>query len=319
MRKLTVLLIFTVFFISCDKKDKVEKAIEEVPVELDVERFDKIFYETPPEDLSKIKRQYPYFFPAGNEDTVWTNKMKNPLLRELHAEVQKTFGNFQKERGDLEELFRHIKYYFPETNLPKVITLISEVDTQSKVIYADSLLLISLDVYLGKDHKFYSGFPEYQRRTFEKSQILPDVVSDFSLRKIAPPTDRALLSQMIYFGKELYLKDVLIPQVSDADKIGYTPEQITWSQENEGYIWRYFVDEKLLYDSDPKLPGRFINPAPFSKFYLEIDNESPGQIGMWIGWQIVRSYMKNNDVSLQQLLQTDAKEIFDNSKYKPKK
>lgn len=319
MRKLTVLLIFTVFFISCDKKDKVEKAIEEVPVELDVERFDKIFYETPPEDLSKIKRQYPYFFPAGNEDTVWTNKMKNPLLRELHAEVQKTFGNFQKERGDLEELFRHIKYYFPETNLPKVITLISEVDTQSKVIYADSLLLISLDVYLGKDHKFYSGFPEYQRRTFEKSQILPDVVSDFSLRKITPPTDRALLSQMIYFGKELYLKDVLIPQVSDADKIGYTPDQITWSQENEGYIWRYFVDEKLLYDSDPKLPGRFINPAPFSKFYLEIDNESPGQIGMWIGWQIVRSYMKNNDVSLQQLLQTDAKEIFDNSKYKPKK
>lgn len=319
MRKLTVLLIFTVFFISCDKKDKVEKAIEEVPVELDVERFDKVFYETPPEDLSKIKRQYPYFFPAGNEDTVWTNKMKNPLLRELHAEVQKTFGNFQKERGDLEELFRHIKYYFPETNLPKVITLISEVDTQSKVIYADSLLLISLDVYLGKDHKFYSGFPEYQRRTFEKSQILPDVVSDFSLRKITPPTDRALFSQMIYFGKELYLKDVLIPQVSDADKIGYTPDQITWSQENEGYIWRYFVDEKLLYDSDPKLPGRFINPAPFSKFYLEIDNESPGQIGMWIGWQIVRSYMKNNDVSLQQLLQTDAKEIFDNSKYKPKK
>lgn len=319
MRKLTTLLIFTAFLISCDKKDKVEKAIEEVPLELEVERFDKIFYETPPEDLSKIKQQYPFFFPAGNEDTVWTNKMKNPLLRELHAEVQKKFGNFQAERVELEELFRHIKYYFPETKTPKVITLISEVDTQSKVIYADSLLLISLDVYLGKDHKFYSGFPEYQRRSFEKSQILPDVVSNFSLRKIAPPTDRTLLSQMIYFGKELYMKDLLIPQVSDADKICYTPEQITWSQENEGYIWRYFVDEKLLYDSDPKLPGRFINPAPFSKFYLEIDNESPGQIGMWIGWQIVRSYMKNNDVSLQQLLQTDAKEIFDNSKYKPKK
>lgn len=319
MRKLTFLLMATAFFISCDKKDKVEKAIEEVPVELTVERFDKIFYESNPGDLSKIKQQYPYFFPAGNEDTVWTNKMKNPLLRQVHDEVQKKFGNFQKERGDLEELFRHIKYYFPETNLPKVVTLISEVDTDSKVIYADTLLLVSLDVYLGKDHEFYTGFPEYQRKTFEKSQLLSDVVSNFSIRKIAPPTDRTLLSQMIYFGKELYMKDLLIPQVSDADKIGYTPEQILWSQENEGYIWRYFVDEKLLYDSDPKLPGRFINPAPFSKFYLEIDNESPGQIGMWIGWQIVRSYMKNNDVSLQQLLQTDAKEIFDKSKYKPKK
>lgn len=319
MRKLTFLLMAAAFFVSCDKKDKVEKAIEEVPVELTVERFDKIFYESNPGDLSKIKQQYPYFFPAGNEDTVWTNKMKNPLLRQVHDEVQKKFGNFQKERGDLEELFRHIKYYFPETNLPKVVTLISEVDTDSKVIYADTLLLVSLDVYLGKDHEFYTGFPEYQRKTFEKSQLLSDVVSNFSIRKIAPPTDRTLLSQMIYFGKELYMKDLLIPQVSDADKIGYTPEQILWSQENEGYIWRYFVDEKLLYDSDPKLPGRFINPAPFSKFYLEIDNESPGQIGMWIGWQIVRSYMKNNDVSLQQLLQTDAKEIFDKSKYKPKK
>ncbi|WP_296148320.1 gliding motility lipoprotein GldB [uncultured Flavobacterium sp.] len=319
MKKIAFALITLVFFISCDKKDKVEKAIEDVPVELEVERFDKIFYETPVQDLAKIKKEYPYFFPAGNEDTVWTNKMKNPLLRELHAEVQKQFGDFQSERTELEELFRHIKFYFPLTKLPKVITLISEVDTDSKVIYADSLLLISLDVYLGKDHRFYEGFPEYQRTSFEKSQLLPDVVSDFALRKIPPPKDRTLLSQMIYFGKELYLKDVLIPQVSDAEKIGYTPKQITWSQENEGYIWRYFVDENLLYDSDPKLPGRFINPAPFSKFYLEIDNESPGKIGMWIGWQIVRSYMKNNDVSLQQLLQTDAKEIFDNSKYKPKK
>lgn len=319
MKKITALLILAVFAISCEKKDKIQEAIEEVPVELEVERFDKIFYETNPANLSEIKQKYPYFFPAGNEDTVWTNKMKNPLLRELHAEVQKKFGNFEAEKTDLEGLFRHIKYYFPQTKLPKIITLISEVDTQGKVIYADSLLLISLDVYLGEDHRFYEGFPEYQRASFEKSQLLPDVVSDFSLRKIPPPKDRTLLSQMIYFGKELYLKDILIPEVSDADKIGYTPEQITWSQENEGYIWRYFIDENLLYDSDPKLPGRFINPAPFSKFYLEIDNESPGKIGMWIGWQIVRSYMKNNDVSLQQLLQADAKEIFDNSKYKPKK
>jgi hypothetical protein len=33
---------------------------------------------------------------------------------------------------------------------------------------------------------------------------------------------------------------------------------------------------------------------------LEIDNETPSQVGGWMGWQIVRSYM--NEVSLQQLL-----------------
>ncbi|MDF1518362.1 MAG: gliding motility lipoprotein GldB, partial [Lutibacter sp.] len=57
-----------------------------------------------------------------------------------------------------------------------------------------------------------------------------------------------------------------------------------------------------------------------SKFYIDIDKESPGRIGVWLGWQIVSAYMtNNNDVTLQQLLQTDAEEIFNKSKYKPKK
>ena len=111
----------------------------------------------------------------------------------------------------------------------------------------------------------------------------------------------------------------MIPSDSDAEKIGYTPEEIQWAQDNEGYMWRYFIENKLLFDTSSKLANRFINPAPFSKFYLEIDNETPGSIGKWLGWQIVRSYAKNNEVSLEALLQTDAKELFDNSKYKPKK
>ena len=84
-------------------------------------------------------------------------------------------------------------------------------------------------------------------------------------------------------------------------------------------MWSYFINDNLLYDSDPKLANRFINPAPFSKFYLEIDNESPGRVGAWLGWQIVKSYMDNNATSLTDLLKMDAKELFEKSKYKPKK
>jgi uncharacterized protein YjaZ len=115
------------------------------------------------------------------------------------------------------------------------------------------------------------------------------------------------------------MKDIMLPNYTDAEKMGYTPEQITWSQENESYIWRYFIEEDLLFSTDTKLENRFVNMAPFSKFYLEIDNESPGRIGQWIGWQIVRSFMENNEVSLQEMLKMDAKQIFERSKYKPKK
>ena len=318
MRKITFIIALTLALISCDNKSKVEKAVEAIPLEIKVERFDKLFFETPPQDLNKLKKEFPYFFPSGNDDSVWLNKMKNPLWRELYTEVQKKYSNFEPVKEDIETLFKHIKYYFPQTKTPKVITVISEMDYNNKVIYADSLVIISLELYLGKDHKFYQ-FPNYLKQNFEQKQILPDVVSSFSIQKIPPVSDNNLLGQMIYFGKQLVLKDLLLPDYSDADKMGYMPEQVKWCQENESYMWRYFIENELLYNNDQKLNNRFINPAPFSKFYLEIDNESPGRVGSWIGWQIVRSFMKNNEVPLEELLKMNAKEIFEKSKYKPKK
>jgi gliding motility-associated lipoprotein GldB len=318
MKKYLLPIVFCLFFWSCDQKSKVEKAIEETPVTIKVERFDKIFFETPPAALAKVKKQFPYFFSPQINDTVWLNKMQAPIWREVYTEVQKKYANIERVQNDLETLYRHIKYYFPETKQPKLITLISDMDYNNKAIYADSLVIVSLELYLGKDHKFYQ-FPKYIKQNFEQSQIMPDIVTSFSTRKIASPTDKNFLSQMIYFGKQLYLKDVLLPESSDANKIGYTPEQIVWCQENEGYIWRYFIERQMLFSDDQKLTNRFIDPAPFSKFYLEIDNDSPGQVGSWIGWQMVRSFMANNDVTVAQLMKTDAKEIFEKSKYKPKK
>ncbi|MEW5674923.1 gliding motility lipoprotein GldB [Flavobacterium enshiense] len=319
MKKCLMLFAFAAFAVSCKKEDKVTEAVEAIPVETTIERFDKLFYESSPEDLAQLKSKYPFFFPQGNPDTVWTNKLNNPLLQELYGEVKKKYPNNDAFENDLEDLFKRIQYYYPEYKTPKVITLISEVDTDAKAIYADTLVLLSLDTYLGKNHRFYEGFPQYQRQGFEPSQMMPDLVANFSQGKIAPPTDRTLLAQMVYFGKELYMKDMLLPETTDGAKMEYTDDQIKWCKENEEEIWRYFIENKLLFDTDTKLMQRFIAVGPYSKFYLEIDNESPGRIGQWIGWQIVRSYMKNNDVTMQKMLATDAKQIFDNSKYKPKK
>ena len=318
MKKYLFLVVFYLLILSCDNKSKVKKAVTAIPLELKVTRFDKIFFETPPQDLGNVKKEFPYFFPKGIDDNVWFNKMQDPLWRELYTEVQKKYANFDPVKVELEKLFKHIKYYFPETKTPKVITIISEMDYRNKAIYADSLAVISLELYLGKNHKFYQ-FPNYLKQNFEQRQIAPDLVTSFAERRIQPVVEKDLLSQMVYQGKVLYLKDLLLPDYSDADKIGYSVQQIKWCQENESYMWRYFIEKEMLYSNDQKLVARFINPAPFSKFYLEIDNESPGQVGAWIGWQMVRSYINNNDVPLAALLKTNAKELFVKSKYKPKK
>ena len=320
MKKLLIFTTLSFLILSCNKKSQTEKAVEEIPIEIKVTRFDKLFFETNPEDLAQLKSQFSFLFPAETPDSIWTNKMQNPMWRELYTEVQKKYSNIGTVQTEIENLVKHIKFYYPETKTPKIITLITEMDYNAKSIYADSLVLVSLELYLGKNHKFYANeFPDYIKQNFEQNQIAPDLVESFAAQKVTIPKDKTLLSQMIYAGKKLYLKDKLIPEIADEIKIGYTKEQLLFCQENEAYMWSNFIENQYLYSSDSKLPNRFVNSAPFSKFYLEIDNQTPGRVGAWLGWQIVRSYALNNETKLQDILKLDAKELFEKSKYKPRK
>lgn len=318
--KKTLILLTIIVLVSCNKKSKIEKEVEAIPVSMKVIRFDQAFFNTKPEDFPKLKKEYPDFFDQNTPDNVWIEKSQNPDWKALYQETQKKYADFTQKQQQIESLFKHIKYYFPTVKTPQIYTLISEMDYNYKAIYANDKLLVGLEFYLGKDHKFYQGIPAYIRQNFEERQMLPDVVQSFA-EKVVPITNNpTFISMMIASGKQLYLKDILIPDYTDAEKIGYSEEQLQWSKENEVEIWKKFIEDNLLFSTDAKLGPRFINLAPFSKFYLEIDNESPGRIGQWIGWQIVRSFMDNNpDITIQQLLKMDAKTIFEKSKYKPKK
>ncbi|MFL9845685.1 gliding motility lipoprotein GldB [Flavobacterium rhizosphaerae] len=321
MKKNIIILFAVLIVFSCKKENETEEKIAEIPVEeIAIERFDKLFFETKPENLPGLKKKFPFLFPANVPDAEWVEKQNNEFERKLYTEVQKKYPDLDTLQQNITSLYRHIKFYYPETPRPRVITLVYD-NLDMKCVYEDGLILIPLSLYLGKDNELYvSSMDKYHLQEHEPSQIVPDIVTAFSSGKIAPPADRTLLSLMVFYGKQLYLKDLLIPDVGDNDKIGYTKEQEAWAEVNEEEIWRYFVDRKLLFDNDSKLPGRFINPAPFSKFYLELDNESPGRLGQWLGWQIVRAYAQNNkNVPLQELMATDARTIFENSKYKPKK
>jgi len=148
---------------------------------------------------------------------------------------------------------------------------------------------------------------------------MSDVATEFINKKVVVSNERTFLSKLIYYGKKLYLKDKLIPFNTNAQKIKYTQEELDWVIANEEQIWRYFIEQELLYSTDSKLEARFLDEAPFSKFQLELDNKSPGRIGRYIGWQIVNAYMEKNNISLKQLLHMPAEEIFKKSNYKPRK
>lgn len=314
----TILLILTLFF-SCNDTDKVDEEIAKIDIHLKVSRFDREFAKAVPSDIPTLKQSYPYLFPKQYTDSVWVAKLQDPLQVELLAEVENAFSDFEDERQEIEFLFKHVKYYFPEFEVPKVVTLTSDVQYTNRIILTDSLLLIGLDNYLGADHRFYRDIQNYIKAGLDKQYLVSDVASAFAKKVVHKPEDRSFLSKIIYYGKELYLKDKLLPLTTDAQKINYSEEQLVWAKTNEEPIWRNFIEQEHLYSTDNKLAQRFLEPAPFSKFGLDLDNESPGRIGRYLGWQIVKAFMNKNGVSLQQMLQLPAAEIFKKSNYKPSK
>ena len=319
LRILTLFFASIVIVSACGEADQRESEIAKIEVDYELERFDRLFDEAQPSDLGELKSDYPFLFSKQAPDSIWTLMMEDSLQKVLRSEVKKQFANTVKLEDDIETMFQHIKYYDKSFSEPRVIGITNDVDYRNKVFVTDTIVLLALDNYLGGKHEFYANIPVYKAKNMEPEQLISDLATAYSENYIFQSKRKSLLDEMIYFGKQLYFKDRVIPFVTDAVKIGYTQDEMMFAIENENYIWEHLVEKEYLFSTDSKLPGRFVADAPFTKFYLELDRQSPGRLGQYIGWQIVRAYMEKTDTPFMEMLQKDATEIFNTSKYKPPK
>jgi gliding motility-associated lipoprotein GldB len=308
-----------VVVISCDEDSKVEEEISKIEVDFTVERFDKAYAEATPADLSRLKQAYPFLFSKHIPDSIWIDRINDTLQDQLLTEVGKVYSDFKVLKKDFEGLFQHLQYYDKTFSVPRVVTLTNDVDYRNKTIVTDSLLLVALDNFLGEDHEFYQNIPRYLAKNMKKKQIISEVAEAYAKKYTYQAKRETLLDEMIYHGKLLYFKDVMLPFKTDEEKIGYTEQELKWAEANESPIWSYFIEKELLFSTDSKLPSRFIADAPYSKFYLELDNESPGRLGQYIGWQIVKAYAESTDENVLTILEKEPEEIFNKAKFKPKK
>ncbi|MCA0933537.1 gliding motility lipoprotein GldB [Lutimonas saemankumensis] len=317
--KYIFVFLFMVSLISCGKKNETRIDLTGIDLNMEIIRFDEKFYSSGPENLNQLKSDFPYLFPAGNPDSVWTSKMLDEDELFLYNSGREVFGDFSEEEKTLSDLFKHVKYYFPKFKEPKVITVLSNVDYENRIIFADSLLLVSLDVYLGRDHEVYADYPGYIKQNFRKEHMVVDVAEKLAEPVLMNASTGSFISRMIQQGKKMYIMSVFLPEVSDHEIMGYERSQFEWAEISEVDIWKYYVENEMLYSNDASLTDRFISDAPFSKFFLEVDKDSPGRIGVWFGWQIVNSFMQNSDSSLKEMILMDNEELFRKSRYKPKK
>lgn len=314
-----IIITLLTLIISCSKEKKIPQEILNIDATVTIERFDQAFSNLNAHTLDSLQGKYSFLFPLQYSQEFWLHKSKDTLQQELKNEVFKVFPEVDSLKKELELLYKHLKYYYPTIEVPQIVSLISEVDYKNRVLLRKELLLISLDCYLGKEHPFYADIAQYITEDFNPDTIVVDVANEYAKKIIPRPDARDFIAQMILYGKRIYLLKKALPKKSLSKIFNYSNDELAWNEANESLIWRYFIEKEILYNTDRNLLPRFLYPAPFSKFYMTYDRESPDRVGQYIGYRIVNSFMENNNVSLQQLMEIDSKSIFQKSRFKPKK
>ncbi|WP_442319943.1 gliding motility lipoprotein GldB [Chitinophaga terrae (ex Kim and Jung 2007)] len=310
--------------------------VSNIPMSVSLSRFDSAFFRIDTNNtvagIRELQQHYPVFMPlyiseilnlGSIRDSVNTPKqlrlfLTTPDFRALESSVQAKFKN-RDLTGQLEQAFRYTKYYIPSFHPPKIITFISGIANYG-AITIDSILGIGLDMYMGADFPPYSQIPDYPAymiRRFDPAYIPVNSMQVIQQQLYPAAKNSNLLEQMIEAGKQQYFLDKVLPATADTMKLGYTKEQLDWCFDNEQMIWQFFVQNNLLYSTDWQDINHFVNDGPSTQGMPE---GSPGKIGSFVGWQIVKKYMeKHPEISLQQLMESkNLLEIFKAAKYRPK-
>lgn len=262
---------------------------------------------------------------AGNDTALvseLTHRITNPALNELYQQVQTEFGDLTDLNNQLAEAFATIKKDFPDFRTPKIATVVTGFNLGPDLVITDSLIVIGLDYFVGPKAKFRPQgpqYPQYILRRYQKESIVPAIVFAISDRYNATNrADQTLLADMVYYGKGYVFTKTMLPNVADSLLIGYSDKQLTETFNAQEIVWAHFIDNQLIYQTNPAIKGRYLNERPFT---AEIGQRCPGAIGRWLGWRIVGRYHDEHDnVGIADLMRnTDARQIFEQSGYKGQK
>jgi len=335
--------ISSLFFLAaCNNEDTKLPDISNIKVELKSRNLANDLYAIDTNNiatgLAGLSKEYPVFLNFYLDTLMgfavqqnYTND--NPAITEgvhsfltykdyknLHDTVLKYYPNTKDIEAELTNGFRYLKHYYPNYEIPEVIFFQSGLQNWGVVSY-DGILGIGLDMFLGEQFPFYAsvGQPSYMNINFRKEAIAPSVFAAI-YNDFHPFEDeeKTLLEMMIQKGKQQYFVAQTLPKTSLENRIGYTKEQLEWCATNEAMIYNFFLEQQLMYERNWSKMRRFVVYGPNTS---GMPAESPGNIGTWLGLQIVNAYAKENPTAtLEDIFkETDAAVFLRKAKYKPRK
>lgn len=316
---------------SCGERKYVPD-VSKVKVDLKFHRFDQEWFAIDStkgvEGLEKLKAKYPIFGEFFSNyvlvmpqlpDTIPAERHLKLHLdwqaRALYAECLKVHGDLEPIKKDLTEAFRFYKFYFPKKEIPEIYPYVAYYSYGTPIL--PGAVGIGLDFFLGEKHLGYGANENlkhaYVRRTLTPSQVSREVMYGMADDIVGAPTGPSMLDAMICNGKKLYLLDAFLPHAPDSVKLGWTQFQIDFCANGEANFYKLLIDEELLYSTRNQQFRKFIEQGPFN---ATSPTDNPGNSGSWLGWQMVKQYMKKTpNATMEGLLRAQPAQIL--QKYRP--
>lgn len=326
----SLLILLLIFIFSCKTGPK-KPDISNIELNVKILRFEQeLFALKKDPDLDRLRKRYAEVLPLYSNKVIGLGDSNDPNYMEylnqfltdstmtlVADKVAENFPTLEKEEKELENAFKHLKYYFPNKTIPNCYSQISGFN--QSIVVAQNLIGISLDKYLGKDCEFYSylGTPMYARENMIPERIAQDVILAYALTEFPfKPLKDNLISNMIYQGKIRYFIQAMMPDKSEADVMKYSQEELEWCEGSDELMWGYIIEQKHLFTSEYRTVIKYINDGPFTP---GMPQESPSRTGIWIGWQIVKEYMKKHPkhTVAQLMAENDYAVLLRESSYQP--
>lgn len=330
------LFLLSILLFSCQQKSSLKWEAEEanvhsIPFYKSIQDFKN---NADPKTIAAFKEKHPHFMDIYFNDLLpWKAEgtfdeqlaqFKEFLSYDDYSNlvdtVVLTYKNTDKVDASIEKLLKHIKaidhqFITPDT----VYYFITGLNYYYSVILDDHNIGVGLDMFLGGDFPHYQNIeqpiPDFMLNKMESRHIPLWIAQNIYLDAFRPQIENEdLLSLMIQKGKEFYFLEQVLPDLPAHELFGYSKEQMKWAEDNERNVYNHLLQNELIYSKNPTKIMRYVSETHSTS---GLSPESPGNLGSFIGWKIVRSFASEKSDFNQVLNAKTDVNFLKQSKYKP--
>ena len=327
LKNIFTILVVILIFVRCST-NPLDVDVSNVNVKIGFVNLDSILVNVKGEKrlefhhthLKKITNIYEYNLGyciqmANSSDTGFVKSLdlyiEDPYIKRLEKRIAEKFTDLSLYKSEIIEGFRHLKFHFNKGEIPENIVFVNAL-FKSNSFSTEQEIGIGLESYLGPKTDVIKELPqepfyEWIKEGMEDKFLTRDAICSWVMTHYVEEEDGNLAEQVVRWGKILYLTQAAYPDKDPSIIMRYSDIDYKWAIDNEYSLWKYLVDEKLLFSINELNVKNLLKEGPFT---IGLPEKGPDRLGQFLGFRMIQKFMESKEISLEQLINTPYTEIL---------